>query len=118
MPLEWTISPERAFVPGYNAWQNKVRMALITAIQRRVPQIEQWMKANAPWRDLTGEARRRLWAQMFVYLEGILVIFDHDVIYGRRLEFEFSGRYAIIGPTIDHWGPILMNDVVKVLARG
>ena len=43
--------------------------------------------------------------------------FSHgeDVPYGIWLEIANQGRFAIIAPAIDYWGPKLMQDVQRIV---
>ena len=59
------------------------------------------MRENAPWKDRTGNARAGLKAQhdSTPMVEHTLVLY-HSMPYGIWLEVRWSGRYAIIGPTM------------------
>ena len=63
--------------------------------------LEDYAKANAPWNDRTGNARRGLKGE-FKRLSAteFQVELSHSVHYGVFLEFGFGGRYAIIEPTL------------------
>jgi hypothetical protein len=45
------------------------------------------------------------------------MIVAHSVSYGIWLEVRFSGKYAIIKPTIDYIGPILMDRIASAISR-
>lgn len=59
------------------------------------------MRANAPWTDRTGNARAGLKAvhESEPMVEHRLVLL-HSMPYGIWLEVRWSGRYAIIAPTM------------------
>lgn len=70
------------------------------------PRAASQMRENAPWTDRTGNARNGLMAvhektPMVVHR---LVLF-HSMPYGIWLEVRWSGRYAIIGPTMFDMAP-------------
>lgn len=72
------------------------------------PRAESYARGNAPWVDRTGNARNGLFAEhsktpMVVHR---LVIY-HTMPYGLWLEVRWSGRYAIIGPTMFNMAPQL-----------
>jgi hypothetical protein len=87
----------------------------------RAAEAEEWMKANAPWQDQTGAARKGLYTEVRE-APAILaeIIFSHgqDIDYGIWLETRFAGRNAIIAPAIDFWGPKLMQDVQRIVNLG
>jgi hypothetical protein len=61
-------------------------------------EAEDYAKRSAPWKDRTGEARRRL-SVRFLNLGGAYVLrYAHGVYYGRFLEYRWGGRYAILRP--------------------
>lgn len=67
-----------------------------------------YMKSNAPWQDQTGEARAGLDAEVYQDDHEMGVILFHTVDYGIWLEIRWSGRYAIIIPTVEQKGPDLL----------
>ena len=79
------------------------------AIQNYAKRAEQHMKSHRPWRDRTGEARRRLTASASSSWQGmggereLRVEFRlaHGVPYGEHLEYGMGGRYAILRPTAE-----------------
>jgi hypothetical protein len=77
-----------------------------------------YARENAPWTDRTGNARNGLQAKhvsepMVVHK---LVVF-HTMPYGVWLELRWSGRYAIIGPTLFHMAPELATAVAAAVNR-
>lgn len=75
-------------------------------------QVEQWMRENAGWEDRTGAARDGLKASVerTKLLEYQLTVY-HSVDYGIWLEVRWNGRYAILQPAVEHWGPFLMQEM-------
>lgn len=73
------------------------------------------MKMNAPWTDRTSAARNGL----FTVVEGengkYTIVFSHSVNYGIWLEVKFSGRDAIIMPTVLDVGVELMDTIRRKL---
>lgn len=82
------------------------------------PKAESFARTNAPWVDRTGNARNGLFADhektpMVVHR---LVIY-HTMPYGLWLEVRWSGRYAIIGPTMFETAPQLALVVAESVKR-
>lgn len=78
---------------------------------------ENYMKSNAPWKDRTTNARNGLAARY----TGVnsddqheMVLF-HQVDYGIWLEIKDDGKYAIILPTIQEFGPRVMKTLKGIL---
>lgn len=79
---------------------------------------ESWARTNAPWTDRTGNARNGLFAshEKIPMVEHRLVIY-HTMPYGLWLEVRWSGRYAIIGPTMFHVSPLMGVGVAEAVNR-
>jgi hypothetical protein len=92
------------------------RAAYATAVSM-APQCENYMKNNAPWQDQTGNARNGLTARPYVEGDQVGIVLAHSVPYGIFLEARWSGRYAIIQPTLDHMGPIVMRRYNRMMDR-
>lgn len=81
------------------------------------PEIESYMKSNAKWTDRTSNARNGLRAVTDFSDGSYAIVMFHSVPYGIWLEVRFSGRYAIIEPTVQAMGPVVMENVQHLLAR-
>jgi hypothetical protein len=79
---------------------------------------ESAMKTAAPWTDRTGNARSGLSAKVgWVPNVSHSIHLFHRVFYGIFLETRWSGKYAIILPTIRRLGPDTMRMVSKMFAK-
>jgi hypothetical protein len=117
MSFSWQVTPTQAFVPGVTAYVEAIRRGVRAIADRYAPEIEAWMKANAVWEDKTGNARQTLNADAEnVTLDMVQIILAHGVDYGIYLELANAGRFAIIGPALDHFGPLIWADVQAMLA--
>lgn len=106
-----TLSPRLA-----EFWP-KIDLALRGVMQYHEPQVEAYMKANAPWTDRTTNARNGLGAKAFVDDRNHGIIVFHSVPYGIWLEVANNGKYRILVPTIINQGAEVMTTVSRVLAR-
>lgn len=73
------------------------------------------MKTNAPWTDRTSAARNGLYTVVTKGPGHYTIKFSHSVHYGIWLEVKFSGRDAIIMPTVINQGEALMSDIRRML---
>ena len=80
---------------------------------RAQPEAVNFAKLNAPWTDRTTNARNGLHAQVGSPDQGksFELILAHSVFYGIYLESRFSGRFAIIMPTINYIGGLLITRI-------
>lgn len=74
-------------------------------------QIEEWMRENAPWDDRSGEARDGLTAEVDRHRMQAALYVYHTVDYGIWLEVRWNGKYAILTPAVEHWGPFVMQEL-------
>lgn len=81
-------------------------------------QAESYARTNAPWTDQTGNARNGLFAAhtKIPMVEHRLIVY-HTMPYGLWLEVRWSGRFAIIGPTMLHISPELSVTVAEAVRR-
>lgn len=82
-------------------------------------QAASYARDNAPWVDRTSNARNGLMAKhnAVPMVKHTLVIY-HTMPYGIWLEVRWSGRYAIIGPTMLHMAPELAKMVAAAVDAG
>jgi hypothetical protein len=86
-------------------------------VQVYAPKMQAWMKRNRVWTDRTGDARRGLVAELVVVVgEMFQITMGHNVEYGRYLEFSNQGRYAVIRPALDYWGPQILKAVRRFMS--
>lgn len=77
------------------------------------PQAEAYAKTNAKWTDRTSNARNGLFARAERDRPNYRIIVGHAVPYGIWLETRWSGRYAILEPTVRAEGKNVMKTVQK-----
>jgi hypothetical protein len=83
----------------------KVQKACLAALKFQEPRILAYARQNAPWTDRTSNARNGLFTTVQHDAKTFVLTLSHGVPYGIWLEVRFSGRFAIIRPTIDAKGP-------------
>ncbi len=116
MSFQWTTRPSAAWPDLAGAYAALIRRSVRTLADRRAPEIEAWMKSNAPWTDRTGNARQTLNTEVDDLAGSAVEIrLAHGMEYGIYLELAHGGNWAIIGPAIDHFAPIIWNDVLALL---
>jgi hypothetical protein len=80
--------------------------------------VEAYAKANASWEDRTGDARAGLTAEGRQRLVAYYIDLYHTVDYGIWLEVRWSGKYAIIIPTLEVMGPQYMEYLAGIGMEG
>lgn len=82
-------------------YEQKIYQLIRDVADWLAPKLETYAKANAPWKDASGDARQGLNAFVEeVAAEIVQVYIAHGVAYGKWLEVRFGGKYAILWPTI------------------
>lgn len=114
--IVWNIPPEQAWGDLAEAYVSALHRGVLAIAQRWAPEVENWMKDNAPWTDRTGNARQSLYtAVRQVANQMVEVILSHGMDYGIYLELRHQGRYAIINPALDYFAPRIWADVQAML---
>lgn len=75
-----------------------------------------YARQNAPWKDRTSNARNGLFAKTVKGKDTYAIVVFGTVTYQPFLEVRWSGRYAIIRPTVQNEGPELMKTLSKGFA--
>ncbi|AYN57964.1 hypothetical protein HWB90_gp014 [Mycobacterium phage Fowlmouth] len=101
-----------------NRFEERVKTDITAVFLRSKPLAEQYMRTNAPWQDQTTNARNGLHAEVESDFDTFWeLICAHSVFYGIYLETRFSGRYAILMPTILEFGNQIMNQMTRIMAK-
>lgn len=106
-----------ALSEGFRQGPAKLKRAAWIAASSMAPEVENYMKLNAPWTDQTSNARNGLAARAYQESDETGIVLFHQVTYGIYLETRFGGRYAIIDPAIEAMGPAVMRRYDRILER-
>ena len=108
-----------ALVSSTEEYERRVKRVVLGQFKRAETEATTYAKQNAPWTDRTGNARSGLFAKARVLDQGntFELVVAHTVHYGIWLEIRFSGKYAIIQPTVDYIGTLLIDRIGSSLGR-
>lgn len=95
----------------------RAKRGMVVGAHQIATEAEAYMKSNASWTDQTGNARNGLKTQVVVNKNSVAIILHHSVPYGIWLEVRWSGRYAVIMPTIEVMAPRYMALVGKLVFK-
>jgi hypothetical protein len=112
--IEWE---DRALLNQLQTIPARTDRALTAITVYHANRAVKYAKTNAPWRDRTSNARNGLFAVAERDRPAYRIVVGHSVPYGIWLEVKYSGRHAIIRPTIDHEGPEVMRTVSQLFDR-
>lgn len=107
-----------SLTPSLKKLLPRVDAAVDLVFEAYEPIAATYARDNAPWTDQTANARNGLMAKHNAQpmVEHSLVIY-HTMPYGIWLEVRWSGRYAIIGPTMFHIAPLLAVAITEAVSR-
>ena len=119
--LRWTVPPQTAWPALAANYRQAIERGVHAIAQRWAPEIENYMKSNAPWTDRTGNARGALYSKVEpptpAQIRGMIEIWlGHGMDYGIFLELRNAGRYAIVNPALDYFAPRIWADVRRMLS--
>lgn len=77
--------------------------------------MEYYAKANRPWTDRTGNARRTLEGVAGRQGNRFSVGVEGHMPYSVFLELGFGGRYSILAPTVRHFAPEALLGFARAL---
>lgn len=104
--------------PNLKALLPRVDAAVDIVFDAYEAKAETYARTNAPWSDRTGNARQGLFAQH----DAEPMVRHELTIYGTMpytfwLEVRWSGKYAIIGPTMLDIAPDMASDLAAAVSR-
>lgn len=108
---------DRALLNNLRTFDARVDRAIVATMKYHATRAVAFARQNAPWTDRTTNARNGLFARQEKDGSTHRIVIGHTVPYGIWLEVRFSGRYAIIRPTIDHEGPEVMRTISRLYDR-
>ncbi len=105
--------PDKVFPEAVDKYIADIQKALYEIVRYFAPKIETWMKQqqNAVWTDRTGNARQALWAEAKMLVDDAVLYFGHGMEYGEYLETMGYGRFAVVTPALDTFGPQIWKAV-------
>lgn len=93
----------------------RIERAAEAAQRYHAPKALAYARQNAPWTDRTANARNGLFTTVNRDGTAWVMTLGHSVPYGIWLEVRFSGRFAIIRPTIAHEAPDVFDTFRKLV---
>lgn len=107
-----------SLTPNLKRLLPRVDAAVDLVFDRYEPIAETYARTNAPWNDETGNARAGLFAQH----DSEPMVRHQLTVYGTMpytfwLEVRWSGKYAIIGPTLVDIAPRMAADLAAAVSR-
>lgn len=98
--------------------QQKLGTTVMMYAVTKAADIESKMKANRPWVDRTGMAKATLNAKVSLpSASTVRITLAHGVEYGIWLELAHGKNWAIIAPTINEQGPLLLSGMESLMGK-
>ncbi len=103
--------------PNINVMEGKLERYFSAINQYEANEGQNYMRANAPWTDRTGNARGGLFARPFKEGDHYITVLYGTVPYQIWLEVKNSGEYAIITPSLPIIGNNILSSMHKLLRK-
>lgn len=102
-------------VSGIEEHDKKVKRLIASEFIYGEGEAVRFAKINAPWTDQTANARSGLHAKASSINggESFELLLAHSVPYGIWLEVRWSGKYAIIMPTLNVIGHLMIQRIAE-----
>jgi hypothetical protein len=96
---------------------DEAKEAIQVVLEYWATQAMSIMKSGARWTDQTGVARQGLLAKAFKEGDGSVLVLWSQAPYGIWLEVRWSGKYAIVGPTLRTIAPAVLQMAGEAVMR-
>jgi uncharacterized membrane protein YccC len=114
MGLRFDASQIESFLTTAN---DRFNAALDMYSETACKKLQSDARANAKWKDRTGDARKRLTGYRERRHNGIRLVLAHGVDYGLWLELAHEQRYAILQQTVNKLGPEILRGLDRLMER-
>ena len=112
--IRWTRPPSE-LARAIEQYGDRVLVAVNAVAARMATVLQEDARANAPWTDRSGAARKGLFgeAERDVAQKLVVIYLSHgpDVDYGKWLELIGGGKWAAIMPVVERHLPDLKADL-------
>lgn len=98
-----------------DGFDERAKRAMVAGAGYAAPQIQSFMKANAPWTDRTGNARSGLKTTVRTDGDKVAIVLYHSVPYGPFLEVRWGGKFGVIPDSIAYGGPLFIETVGRLM---
>lgn len=78
----WRDKPSVVFPQMTDAYLRAIRAGVLAIAQRRAPEVQNWLRDNAPWTDRTGNLRQALFTDVENLAEECTLYLSHGLSYG------------------------------------
>lgn len=117
--FRWEVAPTDVFPQMADKYTQSIFQSGRMVAHQQAAEMEQYAKANAPWTDRTGRTRAGLHARVEETGPiGTIILSYAELEPGIWLEVANGGRFSIIAPTIDIFGPRLMRSLQNMINLG
>lgn len=104
----WEVTPEAVVIPNLRSYKAGFMDLVEQLANFFAAKFASYARANARWRDQTGNARQGLRAFVERTATYVAIYLTHSVDYGKWLELRFGGRFAIIMETLQvHYAELM-----------
>jgi len=91
---------EDTLTPALRQFDERAKAGIALGMKWGESRVEQHARSNAKWTDRTGNARNGLTGRYVENGDEHKLVLFHRMPYGIWLETRFSGKFAIIMPTL------------------
>ena len=98
------------------AWQSRKEIAIAAyASMVAAPKMQAHARSNAPWHDISGDARKGLKGGTVIKGNKVIIYIAHSVDYGVYLELCNDKKYEILDPTVDKFKGEVRRDYERIM---
>lgn len=113
--ITWAVSPA-ALGDAVLHYGTNVESSAKARLGRLSGEALAYARSHHPWANRTGAAEAGLGAEVHEVGGGLQMILYHGVPYGVFLEVRHGGKWGIIRPTLDAFGPKVMAEMRAALS--
>lgn len=118
MTISWSITPDVMWGALAQRQVDAIEADIVALVESMLETVEAWMKAEARWNDVTGNARAGLFSDMeHIVKQAVYLLMSHDVTLDYTWALEANPRTTLLGDVADHFWPVLYRGVVEIVRK-
>lgn len=116
--ITWSIDPGAYAEAWTRQIADSIEADIVTMADGLTEQATAWMKQNARWNDVSGNARAGLWSDIeHVTRQSVTLLLSHDVTLDYTWFLEANPKTALLGGAADHLWPLLLRGAMEIVRK-
>lgn len=118
MTVTWSRTPALAWSELARREADAIESEVVQFADSLTDQITAWMRQEARWNDVTGEARAGLYSDVIhTARQSVAILMSYGPTTFYDVYLEASPRTSLLGDVVDYWAPVIYRGAQEIARR-